>query len=93
MSVNWKGDLVIASKLGFVFSKSVASNSKIIMWLRPTVGWWKLNCDGASKENPGRAGAGSIIRDCQGQMVLSFAASLDIQTNASAELFAIVKGL
>ncbi|KAL0400828.1 UNVERIFIED_CONTAM: putative ribonuclease H protein [Sesamum latifolium] len=92
-SVQWKGDLVIASKMGFVFSKSVVLNPKIIRWLRPAVGWWKLNCDGASKENQGKAGAGGVIRDCRGRMVLAFATGLDIQTNIFAELFAIVKGL
>ncbi|KAL0452939.1 UNVERIFIED_CONTAM: hypothetical protein Slati_1272000 [Sesamum latifolium] len=62
-------------------------------WLRLAVGWWKLNCDGASKGNPRKAGARGIIRDCRGQMVLAFATGLDIQTNVFAELFTIVKGL
>ncbi|KAL0304188.1 UNVERIFIED_CONTAM: putative ribonuclease H protein [Sesamum radiatum] len=79
-SVQWKGDLVIASKMGFVFPKPAVLNPKIIRWLRPAAGWWKLNCDGASKENPGKAGAGGIIRDCRGRMVLAFATGLNIQT-------------
>ncbi|KAL0373102.1 UNVERIFIED_CONTAM: putative ribonuclease H protein [Sesamum calycinum] len=70
-----------------------ASNPKIIKWLRPIVGWWKLNCDGASKGNPGRAGAGGLIRDCRGRMFLAFAIGLDIQMNVFSKLFVIVKGL
>lgn len=34
---------------------------KYIRWTHPREGWLKLNTDGASKGNPGNAGAGGLI--------------------------------
>lgn len=33
------------------------------LWYRPRNGWVKLNTDGASRGNPGRAAAGGVLRD------------------------------
>lgn len=38
-----------------------------VKWERPQISVVKLNVDGASKGNPGYAGAGCIIRDHNGQ--------------------------
>ena len=37
-----------------------------VSWCKPSVGWYKLNSDGASVGNPGKAGGGGLIRDYQG---------------------------
>ncbi|KAL0463265.1 UNVERIFIED_CONTAM: putative ribonuclease H protein [Sesamum latifolium] len=66
---------------------------KLVRWIPPIEGRWKLNSDGASKGNPGQAGAGGVVRDSCSRLILGFAEGLDIQTNVYAELFAIVKGL
>ena len=39
------------------------------------IGWFKLNSDGASYGNPGKAGGGGIIRDCNGLWIKGFARS------------------
>ena len=36
---------------------------KPVRWEKPVEGWRKLNIDGSSLGNPGRAGGGGIIRD------------------------------
>ena len=35
----------------------------LVKWNKPPPGWYKLNIDGASLGNPGRAGGGGLIRD------------------------------
>ncbi|KAL0443394.1 UNVERIFIED_CONTAM: putative ribonuclease H protein [Sesamum latifolium] len=47
-------------------------NCKTIYWLKPEPGWVKLNTNGASKGNPGLAGAGGIVRDYEGKVILAF---------------------
>ncbi|KAL0449169.1 UNVERIFIED_CONTAM: putative ribonuclease H protein [Sesamum latifolium] len=90
---NWKGDLLVAAKMGFFFPKTTPQSPKVIRWRYPIEGWWKLNTDGASKGNPGCAGAGGIIRDCHGRFILEFPDGLGVQTNTYAALYAIVRGL
>ena len=38
-----------------------------ISWIRPPTGWCKLNIDGASFGNPGKAEGGGVIRDFEGR--------------------------
>ncbi|KAI3454966.1 hypothetical protein Pfo_011629 [Paulownia fortunei] len=64
-----------------------------VTWAKPTVRWWKLNCDGASKGNPGMAGAGGVLRDIGGELVAAFSIFLGNSTNTFAELAAIVEGI
>lgn len=45
-----------------------------VRWDFPNEGWVKLNTDGASKGNPGQAGAGGILGDATG-MVLGLCCS------------------
>ncbi|KAL0439023.1 UNVERIFIED_CONTAM: putative ribonuclease H protein [Sesamum latifolium] len=58
-----------------------------------THSWYKFNCDGASKGNPGCAGAGGLIRDASGRLQIAFHDFLGSKTNTYAELFAVVRGL
>lgn len=45
---------------------------KIVQWLKPREGQWKLNSDGASRGNPGPSGGGGVLRNSEGKMLLCF---------------------
>jgi len=53
----------------------------------------KLNFDGASKGNSGKAGYGGIYRNHEGQPFLSFFGSIGWDTNNSAELEGLCLGM
>ena len=58
-----------AREYHFCVSKGKKTNAKIVIPVgcnKPREGWFKLNSDGASFVNPGKAGGGGIIRDSQG---------------------------
>lgn len=52
-----------------------------------------VNCDGASRGNPGPAGAGASIAVPGGEIVAEVAEGLGIQTNNVAEYTAVIRGL
>ncbi len=52
-----------------------------------------LNVDGASRGNPGRAGAGAVIRDPGDRVIKRLKKYLGITTNNGAEYQALVMGL
>jgi len=64
-----------------------------IQWTPPPERWYKLNVDGASKGNPGAAGAGGIIRDQFGNWITGFTLNLGYCTSVKAELAALLQGL
>lgn len=64
-----------------------------IKWLTPKPGFIKLNIDGCSKGNPGPSGAGGIIRNEQGQMIIAFAMPLGNMSNNLAEAPALKNGI
>ncbi|XP_042978817.1 uncharacterized protein LOC122309401 [Carya illinoinensis] len=41
---------------------------RLVSWFRPDERRWKMNVDGASKGNPGPAGAGGVLRDSAGNV-------------------------
>ena len=61
-------------------------------WSPPREGFFKLNFDGASKGNPGRAGFGGILRNALGQAVWVFFGYIGQDTNNSAELEGLLHG-
>ncbi|KAL0385591.1 UNVERIFIED_CONTAM: hypothetical protein Sradi_2953400 [Sesamum radiatum] len=89
----WKGDGEVAAKFGFHYLKPLPKFPQLIQWKKPIDGWWKLNCNGASKENLEAVGIGWLIRNSHGNLVLAFADFLEEQTNTYAELYAVVRGL
>ncbi|KAL0393274.1 UNVERIFIED_CONTAM: hypothetical protein Sradi_2550200 [Sesamum radiatum] len=91
--VHWRGDLSVVNRLGFNFYSASLANPILCRWLPPPHGIWKLNCDGASNGNPGSSGAGGIIRDSRGKMILAFYDFFGAHTNTFAELYAINRGL
>lgn len=53
----------------------------------------KIYIDGASKGNPGEAGAGILITDSEGRRLVQFGRYLGHQTNNQAEYWALLLGL
>ncbi|KAF5459760.1 hypothetical protein F2P56_019680, partial [Juglans regia] len=64
-----------------------------VVWLRPLVGWWKLNVDGSCCGNPGNCGGGGVLRDHRGRMKVGFSAHYGFGTNNEAELGALLQGV
>ena len=52
-----------------------------------------LNTDGASRGNPGPAGAGGVLADAGGTVLDSYAVFLGEKTNNEAEYMALIEGL
>jgi len=57
------------------------------------VGWHKLNTNGASLGNLGKAGGEGIIRDSQGNWVKGFSRSIGYTTSVMSKLWALRDGL
>ena len=64
-----------------------------VKWFKPPVGWFKINSDGASYGNPGKARSGGIIRDCNGLWIKVYARSIGYATSIIAEFWALRDGL
>ena len=64
-----------------------------VRWSKPILGWFKLNTDGASLGNPGKAGGGGLIRDSEGRWVRGFSRSVGHATSVIAEFWALRDGL
>ncbi|KAL0449189.1 UNVERIFIED_CONTAM: hypothetical protein Slati_1475300 [Sesamum latifolium] len=90
---HWLGNLLVAKQFGFNFLSPFSKSPILCRWVAPTVGKWKLNCDGASKGNPGPSGAGGLVRDDRGRLILAFYEFLGDQTNNYAELYGVARGL
>lgn len=56
-------------------------------------GLFEIRVDGASRGNPGEAGAGAVIRDAQGNIVRELRKYLGVTTNNMAEYQALVMAL
>ncbi|KAL0352385.1 UNVERIFIED_CONTAM: putative ribonuclease H protein [Sesamum calycinum] len=52
----------------------------------------KLNTDGASKGNPGVAGAGGIVRDYEGKVILAFSEPIGFTNNMVDEMHVVLRG-
>ncbi|XP_070011018.1 uncharacterized protein [Nicotiana sylvestris] len=66
---------------------------KLVRWIKPPQNQLKLNVDGCSKGNPRSAGAGSILRDHTGHMIMAFAVYLGNCSNNMAEILSLKIGL
>ena len=57
---------------GKTFTKKSRAKA-IVYWEKPEVNWFKLNIDGSSIRNLGKAGEGGLIRDHKGNWIFGFA--------------------
>lgn len=64
-----------------------------LAWISPLRGKLKLNFDGLAKGNLGPAGFGGIIRDENGQVVLTICGLLGEGDSTTAELLNLLYGL
>ncbi|KAK9990920.1 hypothetical protein SO802_025905 [Lithocarpus litseifolius] len=64
-----------------------------VKWNKPPKEWFKLNTDGASSGNPGKAGGGGLIRDCNGRWIKGFSRSIEHASSFVAEFWALRDGL
>lgn len=62
-------------------------------WTKRREGRVKLNMDGCSLGNPDLAGAGEVIRDCSGKMILPYSVSMPPVSNNYAELLGVLEGI
>ena len=76
-------------------SKTIQSTRKVaiqVWWNKPADGWFKLNSDGASFGNPGKAGGGGIIRNSHGHWVKGYSRSIGYTTSIIAEWWTLRDG-
>nr|POE86012.1 putative ribonuclease h protein [Quercus suber] len=76
-----------------VNSTSTVLHKSMVWWNKPPEGWFKLNTDGASYGNPGKAGGGGIIRNSHGHWIKGYSRSLGYTTSIIAEWWALRDGL
>ena len=62
-------------------------------YCRRETGYWRLYCDGASRGNPGPAGAGALLYDPGGTLKGQLSRYLGETTNNVAEYQALILGL
>ncbi|KAL6578151.1 hypothetical protein OROMI_010479 [Orobanche minor] len=89
----WKDAENITHFLGIKVDFRIARKVSMVHWLKPPIGWMKLNTDGAARGNPGLAAAGGIIRDSCGKPLLCFWEFIGAQSNTFADLHGIWRGL
>ena len=65
----------------------------LVKWSKPIPGWHKLNTDGASLGNPGKAGGGGLIRNSEGGWIKGFSRAIGYTTSVMVELWALRDGL
>ncbi|PKI39106.1 hypothetical protein CRG98_040530 [Punica granatum] len=64
-----------------------------VRWRRPPPGWIKVNTDGASRGNPGLAGAGGLICGDDGRWICGFVHNVGFATSTIAKLWGALVGL
>ncbi|KAF6141656.1 hypothetical protein GIB67_001208 [Kingdonia uniflora] len=75
-------DSLSALTLKLKAPKPVVKRMIVVRWLKPPVGYFKLNTDGSSVGNSG--GEGGIVRNHGGVFIFAFSADLGMATNTAA---------
>ncbi|GLJ53797.1 hypothetical protein SUGI_1148150 [Cryptomeria japonica] len=88
MEEEWNLEEVV----GFI-SPCKKVDKKDVVWKPPPTGWVKLNFDGASKGNLGRARFGALIRNDCGRIICSVAGPYGTTSNNEVELKGLEEGL
>ena len=61
----------------------------LVRWNSPSIWWYKLNLDGSSLGNPGRASGGGLIRDSNGVWIKGFTCNIRTSSSVEVELWAL----
>ncbi|KAK9983039.1 hypothetical protein SO802_032564 [Lithocarpus litseifolius] len=80
----------------YCVSKAKQVTSRVVIpikWYKPNLGWHKLNTDGASLGNPGKAGGGGLIRNSDEVWIKGYSRSIGYTTSVMAILWALRDGL
>ncbi|WMV13666.1 hypothetical protein MTR67_007051 [Solanum verrucosum] len=64
-----------------------------VQWTKPPHRWVKLNTDGSALSNLGSIGAGGVVRNHLGEIILAFSAPLGTGTNNQEEVEAAIFGI
>ncbi|EOY26462.1 Uncharacterized protein TCM_028138 [Theobroma cacao] len=87
----WKGDTDIAAMLGLSFPPKQHAPPQIIYWKKPSIGEYKLNVDGSSR-NGLHAASGGVLRDHTGKLIFGFSENIGPCNSLQAELHALLRG-
>ncbi|KAM1008699.1 hypothetical protein ACFX2A_005208 [Malus domestica] len=72
---------------------SLHKESIPVSWEKPKIGWTKLNFDGSSKPEVGKASIGGLFRNHKAEFLLGYAESIGKANSIIAELAALRRGL
>ena len=61
----------------------------VVSWCFPPPSWFKLNSDGSSLGNSGKAGGGGLIRNDKGEWLKGYARNVGYSTSVAVELWAL----
>ncbi|XP_059076287.1 uncharacterized protein LOC131073118 [Cryptomeria japonica] len=96
MLTNWDKEMekrwVLEDVSGGIIADKRKKRSEVV-WECPPLSWVKLNFDGASKGNSGRARYGAIVRDDRGDLLWCVSGFLGIASNNEADLKGLEVGL
>lgn len=86
-------DLTILKAIGIGCKPKKMRRDQFAIWLPPSTQVIKINTDGSSLGNPGRAGVGIIARDHTSTILFSHWKGIGIRTSYEAEFEAIILAL
>lgn len=66
---------------------------KEVSWIKPVEEWITLNVDGSAINNPGMAGFGGLMRDCDGCFLHGFYGTVGVSDILHAKLMALFQGV
>ncbi|XP_073133317.1 uncharacterized protein [Henckelia pumila] len=89
---HWRGYHDVACSLGLNFIITRTAYIRVVWWIPPLIGHFKLNSDGCSKGG-GESGIGGIVRNHVGMPIIAYHDAIGYGNNTRAELLAILKGL
>ncbi|XP_012084521.1 uncharacterized protein LOC105643892 [Jatropha curcas] len=84
---------ILGSQLDSIAHRAGAKDWRLLGWSPPTVGWFKLNCDGSLITQSHRASTWGVIRNDVGNWCYGFACNLGSCSILLAELWGVFLGL
>ncbi|XP_042486172.1 uncharacterized protein LOC122066439 [Macadamia integrifolia] len=86
-------DLLCCHQLGLNALPKKDYSMLEVIWYKPIWGWTKLNVEGCPLGNPGRAGAGGVLRDHRDSPVEALKKYLGVHSNYFAEFRVLLEGI